>query len=179
MDQQAAKQAKWKLERSLTPAVAPYVPPNKRGGGAGKPQPPIDLQKRLKAEEAKVKKLEAANKQLQRRGGGGPAIVKPPPATAEVKALEANLATFKAALAAAPDDADFQKVVKATEDEIEKAAPKHEVQTSELQRQLESLQKQIETDEKTVESKLDFATNNAAETHKPALTSLQEFWRNL
>ena len=40
MDQQAAKQAKWKLEKSLTPGAAPYIPPGKRGKTAAGTTPP-------------------------------------------------------------------------------------------------------------------------------------------
>ena len=110
MGQQTEQQNKWKLEKSLTPGQAPYVPPNKRGmpvgaaraAGGGKAQTPSALQKRLKAEEAKNKQLQ---QQLKGGGGGGrPAQVKPPPVSAEVKALQEKLARFKGALEAAPEN---------------------------------------------------------------------------
>ena len=70
-----------------------------------------------------VQKAEAEARQL--RGGTGPAKgATPPPVSDEVNALEKQLHTFRAALAEAPEDEHINKIVKATEAEIEKASPK-------------------------------------------------------
>ena len=83
--------------------------------------------------------------------------------SAEVKALQDKLASFKSALAAVPDDTYLKGIIKATEEQLEKAAPKHEMQTSELQRQLEVLQAQVLHDQELIQSKSDFAAKKAAE----------------
>ena len=96
---------------------------------------------------------------------------KDPVESDEVKGLRQKLEHAKRTLEDDPENAYLQGHVRKIEAAIETAAPKDEVQTSDLQRQLEYLQEQIVADNKIIDDKLAFAKKKAEEVQNACLQS--------
>ena len=174
IDKQAEAQ---RAHRGLKPGAAPYVPPGKRAAAAGaKPKAKAKAEspeaKRIREQDARIKKQDDELKKLRAGGGGGGAgnavdkggDAADTKAKDLLKALEAKLQRAKKMAADYPDDLDFSKMVTKIENEIQEARPAKTAQTKlQLLQEVEVLEGSIKAAREQIEKKRKWIGEKTAE----------------
>ena len=171
IDKQAEAQ---RAHRGLKPGAAPYVPPGKRAAAAGanakaKAKAESLEAKRIKEQDAKIKKQDDELKRLRAgTGGAGNAVDKGGDVadTKAVKELENKLRDAKAFAAKFPGERSCPEMVAKFEAQLLEARPPKAVQTSELQKELEDCEVAIKEAKEKDEKKKQFLTKKMEEVAK-------------